>query len=131
MRFSRVLSRAVRSPGLVGLAAITLALSSLNVVVPAGATAATAFASTVTNGGGGGCLDVPNGAATNGLQLVQLSCDGAANQSFTFTPVSGTTETFTIGTLTSGSCVDVSGRSTADNAQVIQWTCNGQTQIRD
>jgi hypothetical protein len=127
MRFSRVLSRAVRSPGLVGLAALTLALTSINAVAPVGAAAATTFASTATNGGGGGCLDVPNGAATNGLQLIDLSCNGGANQSFTFTPVSGTTETFTIGTLTSGSCVDVSGRSTADNAQVIQWTCNGQT----
>jgi hypothetical protein len=80
------------------------------------------FASTVSNGN---CMDVPNSATTNALQLVQFSCNGGANQTFTFTPVSG--DVYTIGTLTSGSCVDITGRSTADNAAVIQYTCNGQT----
>src|SRR5262249_17874665 len=61
-----------------------------------------------------------------GVQLTQHACGTASNQSWTFTPVSGTTSTYTIKSF-SGLCVDISGRSTADNAQVIQWTCNGQT----
>ncbi|WP_169789855.1 RICIN domain-containing protein, partial [Actinoplanes subtropicus] len=86
------------------------------------AEAATTFTSTVSNGK---CMDVPGGAATRALQLVQNSCGGAAEQSFTFTPVSG--DIYTISTLTAGSCVDISGKSTADNAAVIQYPCNGQT----
>src|SRR5690348_10360070 len=89
--------------------------------------AATSFASTVANGASGNCMDVPNGAGTNGLQLIQWSCNSGSNQVFTFSPVTGATDTYTIATVTNGSCVDVTGRSTSDNAAVIQWTCNGQT----
>ncbi len=127
MRPASRLSRTVRSPGLAVLAVILLAVTALSTVTSTNATAATTFASTVTNGGGGGCMTVPGGAATAGLQLVQLSCNSSTSQSFTFTPVTGTTDTYTIGTVTAGGCVDVSGVSVADNAQVIQWTCNGQT----
>jgi GH43 family beta-xylosidase len=86
------------------------------------AQAATAFSSTVVNQGN--CVDVPNGAGTSGLQLIQWSCNSGANQSFTFTPVSGSGDTYTIGTVTPGSCVDIYGASTADNAAVIQYGCH-------
>jgi hypothetical protein len=62
--------------------------------------------------------------------LVASSCADSAQQTLTFTPVSGSAENFTIGTLNSGKCVDVSGRSRSDNAAVIQYTCNGQTNQR-
>jgi hypothetical protein len=60
---------------------------------------------------GGLCADVPGGAASDRLQLAQQTCNGSDEQSFTFTPVSGQTDTCSIGTLNSGKCVDVSGRS--------------------
>jgi GH43 family beta-xylosidase len=97
------------------------------VVQSAPAHAAVTFTSVAVNQASGNCVDVPNGAATNALQLVQRTCTSASNQNFTFVPVSGVANTYTVSTLTSGSCVDVSGRSTADNAVVIQYTCNSQT----
>ena len=84
--------------------------------------AGVAFTSTVANGV---CVNVPNSAPTNALQLTQLTCNGGAGQSYTFTPVSG--DIYTLGTVTAGSCVDITGASTADNAAVIQYSCNGQT----
>jgi hypothetical protein len=87
---------------------------------------AASSASTSINVASGLCMDDPNSQTTTGVQLNQLTCNGGTNQSWTFTPVSGATSTYSI-TSFAGLCVDVSGRSTADNAQVIQWTCNGQT----
>jgi hypothetical protein len=112
------------------LLAIACVLAALVPILVAAADAQAApvtFTSTAVNQAGGVCLTVPNGAATNGLQLVQSTCNSGSSQNFTFTPVSGSANTYTIGTLTAGSCVDITGRSTADNAAVIQWTCNGQT----
>jgi coenzyme F420-reducing hydrogenase delta subunit len=82
--------------------------------------------STAADTGSSLCIDDPNSSTTANVQLIQYSCNSASNQNWTFTPVSGTTSTYTI-TSFAGLCVDVSGRSTADNAQVIQYTCNGQT----
>jgi GH43 family beta-xylosidase len=91
------------------------------------AQAAVSFSSTVVNQAGGACVDVPGGAATSALQLVQWSCNSGANQVFTFTPVAGTTDAFTVATLNSGSCVDIFGASSADNAKVIQYACHSAT----
>ncbi|MBT2232169.1 RICIN domain-containing protein [Nonomuraea sp. NEAU-A123] len=88
------------------------------------ANAATTFTSTAVNQNGGNCLTLPNSSTTNGVQLTQATCNGGANQNLTFTPVSGTTDQYTIATSTAGRCVDVYGASTADNATVIQWTCS-------
>ena len=109
-------------------AAVALAAALLPVVSGAGAAAAqpVAFTTTNVNQGSGLCMDDPNSQTTTGVQLIQYSCNSGTNQNWTFTPVSGTTNTYTITSFAS-LCVDVSGRSTADNAQVIQWTCNGQT----
>jgi len=84
------------------------------------------FTSTSVNVGSSLCADDPNSSTTAGTQLIQFTCNAGSNQNWTFTPVSGTTSTYTI-TSFAGLCTDISGRSTADNAQVIQWTCNGQT----
>jgi hypothetical protein len=84
------------------------------------------FTSASVNAGSSLCMDDPNSSTSRGVQLIQYTCQGSSNQSWTFTPVSGTTSTYTI-TSFAGLCVDISGRSTADNAQVIQYTCNGQT----
>ncbi|WP_027345215.1 RICIN domain-containing protein [Hamadaea tsunoensis] len=118
MRRSRLL--AVLVPLLAVLAGGTVA-----VLTAPTAWAAAAFTSTAVNGNGGNCLDLPNGSTANGTQLIQWGCNGGTNQSFTFTPVAGTTDQYTIGTAAAGKCVDVYGASTADNATVIQWGCSG------
>src|SRR5690349_12251087 len=85
------------------------------VPVAGSAQAASAVSGTAVNQANGLCMDVPNGASTSALQLVQWSCNGGTNQTFTFNPVAGTTDTYTIGDVTAGDCLDISGRSTADN----------------
>jgi GH43 family beta-xylosidase len=111
------------------LGAATFAASLLvTLLVPGRAAAAVTFTSTIVNTGNSNCATVPGGAGTANLQLTQSTC-GAAGQSYTFTPVSGTTDQYTIGTA-AGSCVDVYGVSTADNARIIQWGCNGQNNQR-
>jgi GH43 family beta-xylosidase len=115
----------------IGAAVFAAALTpALLVPGPGRALAASSFSSTVVNTGNGNCADVPNGAGTSGLQLLQYSCNSGTNQSFAFNPVSGTADQYTVGTVTAGSCVDVYGASSADNATIIQWTCNGQTNQR-
>lgn len=119
----------MRKPGRLSVFACALAAA---LVSPAAAVltgaqpalAAVTFTSTAANQNGGNCVDLPNSSTANGTQLRQLACNNAGNQSFTFTPVSGTTDQFTIGTAAAGKCVDVNGVSTADNATIIQWTCN-------
>jgi GH43 family beta-xylosidase len=102
-----------------------LVVAALVPVLSAGtAHAAVTFTSTAVNQAGSRCMTVPGGASTNALQLVQLTCNSTASQQFTFTPISSTSDVYTIATLTPGRCVDVSGNSTADNATVIQYTCH-------
>ena len=121
-------ARRLRTAGLAGVVGLGAVL--VPIALAGTAAAATAFTSIVVNQGNGNCADVPGGAATNGLQLIQWSCNAQTNQSFAFTPVAGTTDTYTIGTVTPGGCMDISGGGTADNAQVIQWTCHGGTNQR-
>ena len=112
------------------LVAGAVALISAGISVPLlaqTASATPAFSTAVVSRAGALCADVPGGAAANRLKLVTSSCTGRAEQTFTFTPVSGKADTFTIGTLNSNKCIDVMGRSTADNTAIIQYTCNGQT----
>lgn len=90
------------------------------------ASAASAFTSTVVNQGSTDCLDDPGSSTATGTQLIQWSCNGGANQNWSFTPVSGTSSAYTVAD-SAGLCADVSGRSSADNAKIIQWTCNSQT----
>ncbi|MEO6087927.1 MAG: family 43 glycosylhydrolase [Umezawaea sp.] len=107
---------------------VMLLMAGLVTGLPSGiAQAAGAFSSAIVNQGNGNCADVPNGAGTSALQLVQRSCNSATNQAFTFTPVSGSSDVYTIGTLTAGSCLDIYGASGSDNAAVIQYGCHSGT----
>jgi hypothetical protein len=72
------------------------------------------------------CMDVSGASTADNTNLIQWNCHGASNQSFTFAPVAGATNTYTIGTFAS-KCATVSGASTADNAAIVQSTCNGST----
>jgi len=109
------------------LLAVFLLAGLVSVVAAGSASAATTFTSTVINQGNGNCATVPGGAGTSALQLTQSSCNSSASQSFTFTPVSGSSDTYAVGTLTSGSCLDIYGASGSDNAAVIQYACHSGT----
>jgi len=73
------------------------------------------------------CMDVSGAGTGDNINLIQWNCHGGTNQSFTFTPVAGATNTYTIGTFAAGKCATVSGNSTADNAAIIQSACSGST----
>jgi hypothetical protein len=106
------------------VAAVGLVAALVPVILAGNAQAAAAFSTTMVNQGNGNCADVPNGAGTSALQLVQWSCNAGSNQSFGFTAVPGASNTYTISTVTSGSCIDISAASTEDNAAVIQYGCH-------
>jgi len=116
----------VRSPRrhLAAATASILVAALVPIAIAEPARAEVTFSSTAVNQAGNNCIDVPNSAPTNALQLVQWTCNSGANQNFTFVPVTGLANTYNIRTLTAGSCIDISGNSTADNAQVIQYTCH-------
>jgi len=90
---------------------------------PIAITAAVAFSSTAVVQLDARCMDVFGADPGDNVNLIQWNCHGGTNQSFAFAPVSGTTDTYTLGTFTSGKCAGVSGSSTADNAAVVQAPC--------
>jgi chitinase len=81
-------------------------------------TATSGTGNTYVGGGSSKCLDDPNGTTANGTQLDIKTCDGSANQKFTFS--GGTLQVH-------GKCVTVQGASTANNAAIILYTCNSGT----
>jgi GH43 family beta-xylosidase len=120
--------RTVRWKPLRWLTATVLAAGVVTVAPTAPvAHAAVAFSSTMVNQANSNCATVPGGAGTSALQLTQSTCNSSASQSFSFSPVAGTTDVYSIGTLTGGSCVDIYGASSADNSAVIQYACHTNT----
>lgn len=79
-------------------------------LAPAGtataATAATAgtFTSTISSAATRSCVDVPGGTTDINTNLVGRTCSGAAEQQFTFTPVSRQAGTYTIVNAASREC---------------------------
>ncbi len=112
------------------IALLAVAVLAVGLMVATPASAATTFSSTIINQANGSCGTVPGGAGASALPLTQSSCNSAASQMFTFTPVVGSGDTYTVGTLTAGSCVDIFGASSADNAAVIQYACHTGTNQR-
>ncbi|HKE13439.1 MAG TPA: RICIN domain-containing protein [Kofleriaceae bacterium] len=92
--------------------------------------AAVTFASTAVARNSSRCMDVFGAQTGDNVNLIQWGCHGGSNQSFTFTPVAGTTDTYTIGTFAAGKCADVLGASTADNTRVVQLACSGASNQR-
>jgi GH43 family beta-xylosidase len=103
------------------LVAAVLAAILVPLVPAAAAQAATTFSSTIANTANSLCV-----TAGTAQQLTQSAC----GQSFTLTPVAGSSDTYTIAIPSNANCIDVYGVSTADNAQIIQWSCNGQNNQR-
>lgn len=112
------------------LFAVPILVATMLIVPQHAAAAIAAFATTLVNSNGGNCLALPGGDTANAVQITQQVCSTAAYQRVTFTPVSGTTDTYTVATSTAGKCVDVNGASTADNAAIIQWTCHSNPNQR-
>jgi GH43 family beta-xylosidase len=119
----RVLPRSLRTLALALCAVLAASLTAV-AGAPGPAHAEVTFVTTAVNAGGGACADVPGGAATSALQLRQNACGSAGSQRFTFTPVAGVANTYTIGTVNAGMCVDIFGASSGDNATVIQYACH-------
>jgi hypothetical protein len=88
---------------------------------------AVAFSSTAVAQHSARCMDVFGAGTGDNVNLIQWNCHGGTNQSFTFTPVTGAANTYTINTFAAGKCAGVAGASTADNAAVVQAACNGAT----
>ncbi len=82
------------------------------------------FTSTVQAVHSGKCIDLPNGSTTKGVGVQQLDCNGSGQQSFTFTPVAGKQNVYTIRFDHSGQCLDMEDGSTAKGAEMIQWPCH-------
>ncbi|NUT94036.1 MAG: beta-xylosidase [Saccharothrix sp.] len=71
------------------------------------------------------CLTNPGRSTSDGTQLQQQTCGTGDEQRWTFTPVAGQADTFSIVNRLSGKCLDVNAGSTSDGAAVIQWACHG------
>jgi hypothetical protein len=71
----------------------------------------------------GQCLDNTDLRTTDGNQQQQFYCEGGDQQQWSFRPVAGVADTYTVVNQQSGKCLDVNGVSTADGAAVQQWTC--------
>ncbi|WP_426502647.1 RICIN domain-containing protein [Dactylosporangium sp. McL0621] len=74
----------------------------------------------LVGGQSGRCVDVPNGATTNGTQTQLYDCTGAPSQRWTYTS-SKQLQVY------GNKCLDASGKGTSNGTPVIIWDCNGQT----
>jgi hypothetical protein len=83
----------------------------------------TGFVSVAVAQHSGQCLDNTDLRTTDGNQQQQFPCEGGDQQQWTFRPVTGVADTYTVVNQQSGKCLDVSGVSAADGAAVQQWTC--------
>ena len=71
------------------------------------------------------CLDNANLSTADGNQQQQFPCEGGDQQLWSFRPVAGVANTFTVVNQQTGKCLDVNGASTADGAAIQQWQCLG------
>jgi hypothetical protein len=73
----------------------------------------------LVGGQSGRCLDVSNGATTNGTQTQLYDCSGGASQRWTNT-ASKQLQVY------GNKCLDANGQGTTNGTAVIIWDCNGQ-----
>lgn len=104
------------------LAAATTTVAALVLTAPGASAAPAPGPYRLVNAGSGLCLDVPGGATSDGVQLVQERCDGAAGQTFTLVSAGGG---FQIRALHSGKCLGVRDASTSAGKAIQQETCTG------
>ncbi|MCZ7436936.1 RICIN domain-containing protein [Micromonospora sp. WMMC241] len=73
----------------------------------------------IVGGQSGRCVDVPNGATTNGTQTQLWDCWGGTMQRWTYTSARQLQ-------VYGNKCLDANGQGTANGTAVIIWDCNGQ-----
>ena len=72
------------------------------------------------------CLGVVGNSATNGTDVVQLTCNASSGQRWLVRPVSGQSGVFELLAQTgSERCLDVFGGNTAAGTDIVQWACLG------
>ena len=69
------------------------------------------------------CLDVPEWSLNDGIPVIQWTCNGGDNQTWSLEAASDGYSRLVA--RHSGKCLDVSGVSTEDRADIIQWQCHG------
>ncbi|MFE1839609.1 family 43 glycosylhydrolase [Streptomyces sviceus] len=87
---------------------------------PSGETGTTPAAYTLVNKHSGKCLDVTGGSTADGGDVIQWSCNGGANQKWTFSDPGD--ETNRVTNTGSGKALDVSNCGTADGGNIQQWS---------
>jgi hypothetical protein len=73
----------------------------------------------LVGGQSGRCVEVPNGATTNGLQVQLADCQSVDRQRWTYTSDKKLQ-------IYGNKCLDASGQGTSNGTQVIIWDCRGQ-----
>ncbi|MEU6075404.1 pectinesterase family protein [Micromonospora sp. NPDC047074] len=77
----------------------------------------------LVNGGSGKCVDVPYSSTVSGEQLWQWTCGGSANQTWTFTASTASTDRYLIRSASSGLCVSNKDGSTSGGNPIVQEPC--------
>jgi endo-1,4-beta-xylanase len=103
---------------LLAAATSVLAVAGAALVLPGPARAATTTGA-VVGGQSSRCIDVPNSTQTNGTQVQLYDCNGATNQTWTYTS-SKQLQVY------GNKCLDANGKGTTNGTTVIIWDCNGQ-----
>ncbi|NYF91540.1 RICIN domain-containing protein [Tunturiibacter empetritectus] len=73
------------------------------------------------------CLNVPNGASTNSLQMQINTCNGSMSEAFTLTPPAASivnTEYYTLTNEASGMCLDDTNGGISNGTVLQQYTCS-------
>jgi hypothetical protein len=76
----------------------------------------------------GKCLEVADASIDDGANMVQGTCDGSANQQWSFYLVGG--NSYLAVARHSGKCLEVADASIDDGANVVQGRCNGDDNQR-
>ncbi|ACZ89618.1 RICIN domain-containing protein [Streptosporangium roseum] len=100
----------------------TVVVSGLAVGVSVASAAPAPGTYTLVNAASGLCLAVPGGSTSDGVQLVQNGCDGAAGQAWSLTAAGSG---FQLKATHSGKCAGVKDASTSAGKAVQQEGCSG------
>ncbi|MFI9719370.1 RICIN domain-containing protein [Streptomyces sp. NPDC052396] len=71
------------------------------------------------------CADVPGFSTQDKTRVEQYTCNGGANQRWTFRYLGDLL--YTVSNVNSGKCLDVPGFSSQDKTAIEQYPCNGGT----
>jgi pectate lyase len=109
---------------MVGTVAMIVALATTLISGTSASAAPAPGAYRLVNAASGLCLDVPGQSTSDGVQLIQFGCSGAANQTWNITAQGSG---FRLAAAHSGKCAGVIGASTSAGKAVEQETCTGAT----